>query len=95
MAGSRSKRYTPEQIVVKLRQAEKLQNEGKTIAQVVKVLGITDQTLFRWRRKFGAMDEAEATRLKLLEAENAQLKRIVADQALDIRMLKDLNEKKW
>lgn len=95
VAGSRQKRYTPEQIVAMLRRAEKLQGEGKTIAQVVKVLGITDQTLFRWRRKFGAMDEAEAARLKLLESENAQLKRIVADQALDIRMLKDLSEKKW
>jgi transposase-like protein len=95
MAGSRSKRYTPEQIVAKLREAEKLQAQGMTIAQVVKRLGITDQTLFRWRRKFGAMSEAEAARLKLLEQENAQLKRIVADQALDIRMLKDVAEKKW
>jgi transposase-like protein len=95
MAGSKSKRFNPEQIVVKLRQAEKLQGEGKTIAQVVKILGITDQTLYRWRNKYGAMDEAEAARLKLLEAENTQLKRIVADQALDIRMLKDITEKKW
>jgi putative transposase len=95
MAGSRSKRYTPEQIVAKLREAEKLQGQGLTIAQVCKRIGVTDQTLFRWRRKFGGMDEAEAARLKLLEQENTQLKRIVADQALDIRMLKDLSEKKW
>lgn len=95
MAASKTKRYLPEQIVAKLREAEKLQAQGLTVAQATKKLGITDQTLWRWRKKYGAMDEAEAARLKILENENAQLKRIVADQALDIRMLKDLSEKKW
>lgn len=91
----RQKRYTPEQVVAKLRQAEKLQGEGYTIAQVCKKLGFTEHTFYRWRLKFGTMTEAEAARLKILEQENAQLKRIVADQALDIRLLKDLSEKKW
>lgn len=89
------RRWSPEQIVGKLREAEKLQGQGYTIGQLCKRLGITEQTFYRWRLKYGTMTEAEAARLKTLEQENAQLKRIVADQALDIRMLKDLSEKKW
>ena len=92
---AKAKRYTPEQIVTKLRQHEKLQAEGLTIAQACKRLGISDQTFFRWRLKYGAMKDDEAHRLKALEAENARLKRIVADQALDISMLKELNTGKW
>lgn len=91
----RSKRYTAEQIVSKLRAMEKLQSEGLTIPQAARKLGFTEQTYYRWRLKFGSMTEAEATRLKLLEKENQQLKRIVADQALDIRMLKDVNAGKF
>jgi putative transposase len=89
------KRYSTEQIVAKLREAEKLQAQGMTIAQVCKRLGISDQTFFRWRIKYGALKEDEAHRLKALEAENTRLKRIVADQALDISMLKDLQKGKW
>ena len=89
------KRYSTEQIVGKLREAEKLQAQGMTIAQVCKRIGITDQTFFRWRIKYGALKEDEAHRLKALEAENGRLKRIVADQALDISMLKDLQKGKW
>lgn len=92
---ARAKRYTPEQIVAKLRQHEKLQAEGQTIPQACKRIGISDQTFYRWRLKYGAMKEDEAHRLKALEAENGRLKRIVADQALDISMLKDLNKGKW
>lgn len=91
----RSKRYTPEQVVSKLRAMEKLQAEGLTIPQAARKLGFTEQTYYRWRLKFGSMTEAEATRLKLLEKENTQLKRIVADQALDIRMLKDVSQGKF
>jgi transposase-like protein len=90
-----SKRFTSEQIVVKLREAEKLQNQGFTIAQVCKKLQISDQTFFRWRMKYGALKEDEAHRLRALETENSRLKGIVADQALDIAMLKDLNKGKW
>ena len=89
------KRYTTEQIVAKLREAEKLQAQGSTIPQVCKRLGISEQTFYRWRIKYGALKEDEAQRLKALEAENARLKRIVAEQALDISMLKDLQKGNW
>lgn len=89
------KKHTPEQIIAKLRQSEKMKAEGATVAMIVKRLGITEQTLNRWRNQYGAMSKDEAARLKLLEQENAQLKRIVADQALDIRMLKDLQSGKF
>jgi transposase-like protein len=90
-----NKRFTTEQIVAKLREAEKLQAQGSTIPGVCKRLGISEQTFYRWRIKYGALKEDEAQRLKALEAENARLKRIVAEQALDISMLKDLNRGNW
>jgi putative transposase len=80
---------------VKLREAERLQAQGLTIAQVCKRLHISDQTFFRWRIQFGALKEDEAHRLKALEQENARLKKIIAEQALDIDMLKDLQKGKW
>ena len=89
------KRYSVEQIVAKLREAEKLEAQGLTVAQRCKRLGISDQTFFRWRIKYGALKEDEAQRLKALEQENARLKKIVAEQALDISMLKDLQRGKW
>lgn len=89
------KRYTTEQIVAKLREAERLQAQGSTIPQLCKRLGISEQTFYRWRIKYGALKEDEAQRLKALEAENARLKRIVAEQALDISMLKDLQKGNW
>jgi putative transposase len=90
-----ARRYSVEQIVAKLREAERLQAQGQTIAQVCKRLGISDQTFFRWRTQYGALKEDEAQRLKALEAENARLKKIVAEQALDISALKDLQRGKW
>lgn len=90
-----AKRYTTEQIVAKLREAEKLQGQGLTIPQVCKRLGVSEQTFYRWRLKYGALKEDEAQRLKALEQENARLKRIVAEQALDISMLKDLQKGNW
>ena len=84
------KRYSTEQIVAKLREAEKLQAQGQTVPQVCKKLGVSEQTFYRWRTKYGALKEDEAHRLRALEQENARLKRIVAEQALDISMLKDL-----
>jgi putative transposase len=89
------KRFSVEQIVAKLREAEKLQGQGATIPQVCKKLGVSEQTFYRWRLKYGALKEDEAQRLKALEQENARLKRIVAEQALDISMLKDLQSGKW
>lgn len=90
-----SKRFTAEQIVAKLREAEKLQGHGLTIPAVCKKLAISEQTFYRWRTKYGALKEDEAQRLKALEAENARLKRIVAEQALDISMLRDLQRGNW
>ena len=88
-------RYSPEQIVAKLWEHEKLQGQGLTIPQACKRIGISDQTFYRWRIKYGALKEDEAQRLKALEQENSRLKRIVAEQALDISMLKDLQRGKW
>ena len=85
-----AKRFTVEQIVAKLREAEKLQAQGLTIPQTCKKLQISDQTFYRWRLRYGALKEDEAQRLKALEQENSRLKRIVAEQALDISMLKDV-----
>jgi transposase len=79
-----------EQIVAELREAEKLRGEGMTIPQSCKRLGISDQTFCRWRIRYGALREDEAQRLKALEQEDARLKRIVAEQALGISLLKDL-----
>jgi putative transposase len=89
------RRYTAEQIVAKLREAEKLQGQGLKIPQVCKRLQVSEQTFYRWRTKYGALKEDEAQRLKALEQENARLKRIVAEQALDISMLKDLQRGNW
>ena len=89
------RRYSVEQIVAKLREAERLQGQGATIPQTCKKLGVSEQTFYRWRLKYGALKEDEAQRLKALEQENARLKRIVAEQALDISMLKDLQRGKW
>jgi putative transposase len=90
-----AKRYSPEQIVAKLREHEKLQGQGLTIPAACKRLGISDQTFYRWRTRYGALKEDEAHRLKALEQENSRLKKIVAEQALDISMLKDLQRGKW
>jgi transposase-like protein len=91
----RQKRYSVEQIVAKLRQAEKFQAEGLTIPQACKRLGISDQTFYRWRIRYGALKEDEAQRLKALEQENSRLKKIVAEQALDISLRKDLQRGNW
>ena len=85
------RRHTPEQIIRKLAEAEKLLAEGKSIEEVARHLEITESTYHRWRNQYGGMKAEDAKRLKQLEAENARLKRIVADQALDIDMLKELN----
>ena len=90
-----AKRFSTEQIVAKLREAEKLQGQGLTIPQLCKRLQISDQTFYRWRLKYGALKEDEAQRLKALEQENARLKRIVEEQALDISMLKDVSRGNW
>jgi transposase-like protein len=84
-----SKRYTPEQIISKLREAEVLLGQGATIPVAAKQIGVTEQTYYRWRAEYGGMRVDQAKRLKELEAENARLKKIVADQAIDISILKE------
>ena len=81
--------------MAKLREAEKLRGQGLTIPQACKRLGISDQTFYRWRIKYGAFKEDEAQRLKALEQENSRLKKIVAEQALDTSLLKDLQRGNW
>jgi putative transposase len=85
------KRHTPEQIVRKLREADRLLGEGKDVAEVARHLEVSEQTYHRWRNQFGGMKADDARRLKELERENARLKRIVADQALDIDALREIS----
>ena len=89
------KHHTPEQIVRKLAEGEKLLNEGRDVAEVCRQLEITESTWHRWKNQYGGMKASDAKRLKELEGENARLKRIVADQALDIDMLRHIAEGKF
>jgi transposase-like protein len=86
---SKRKRHSPEQIVQKLREAEALLNAGQTIAQVVQRLGVSEATFHRWRNQYGGMKAEEAKRLKELEAENARLKKLLAESELDKAILKE------
>jgi putative transposase len=85
------RRHSPEQIIRKLAEGDKLLAEGKSIDEVARHLEITESTWHRWRTQYGGMKANDAKRLKELERENTRLKKIVADQALDIDMLKELN----
>ena len=85
-------RHTPEQAVRKVREGERLLNDGKDLAEVLRRLEISEATWNRWRAQYGGMKATQAKRLKELEAENARLKKLVANQALDIDMLKELAE---
>ena len=85
------RRHSPEQIIRKLAEGDKLLAEGKSIDEVARHLEITESTWHRWRNQYGGMKADDAKKLKELERENVRLKRIVADQALDIDMLKELN----
>ena len=83
------KRYTAEQIITKLREAEVELAKGQSTGQVCRKLGIGEQTYYRWRREYGRLRVDQAKKLKELERENTRLKRVVADQALDIAILKE------
>ena len=83
------KRFTPEQIIQNLREGEVLLAQGKTIAQVCRKVGITDQTYYRWRKEYGGIRTDQAKRLKDLEKENARLKRLLADAELDKAILRE------
>ena len=95
MTSTRRKKHKPEQIVAKLRDADAMLNAGKDLAAVLQALEISEATLIRWRAQYGGMKSEEAKRLKALEDENRRLKQLVADQALDIQMLKHLSEGNW
>ena len=83
------KRYTPEQIIRLLREAEVFIAEGMTAAESARKIGISEQTYYRWRKEYGGMRVAQAKRLKTLEQENVRLKRLVAEKELDIQILKE------
>ena len=89
------KRCTPEQIVAKIREAEVELSKGQTTPQVCKKLGVSEQTYYRWRTKYGGMAPEMAKELKALQKENARLKKVVADQALDIQILKEAARPNW
>jgi len=91
----RRKRHSPEQIVKKLRDAEAMLNAGKELAAVLQAMEVSEATYHRWRNQYGGMKAEEAKRLTQLEQENVRLKKLVAEQALDISMLKEINSGNW
>jgi putative transposase len=88
----KQRRHTPEPVIRKLAESEKLLAEGKTIEEVSRHLEISDQTWHRWRNQYGGMKADDAKRLKELEKENARLKKLLAEAELDKSMLKELAE---
>ena len=91
----RGKRVNPEEIITKLRQAEVDLSKGLSVEESCRKIGVNAQTYYRWRKKYGGLEISQAKQLKDLERENARLKRLVADQALDIAMLRDVASGKY
>ena len=89
------RRHTPEQIVRKLREADRLLGGGASVADVARHLGVSEQTFHRWRNQYGGLKADNVKRLKALEAENARLKRIVADKELEIDAWREIGRAKW
>jgi transposase-like protein len=88
---ARKKRgHGPEEIISKLREVEVHLAQGKSVAQACRQIGVTEQTYYRWRKDYGGMGIDQAKRLKALESENTRLKKLVADQALDLSILKEV-----
>jgi len=88
---SKGTRYTEEQIIRILKEIE----TGTSVSEVCRKHGVSEQTVYRWRNKYGGLEASEVQRLRELESENSRLKRIVAEQALDIDALKEVVAKKW
>ena len=88
-------RHTTEQVIEKLRLADVALGKGAKVPEVCKTLGITEQTYYRWRQKYGGMAPDLAKQLRALEKENARLKKLVADQALDMEILKEAAKGNW
>lgn len=89
------KRFQPEEIITKLREAEVLLAKGDTVGQVVRRLGVTEQTYYRWRKEYGGLTVDQAKKLKYMENENVRLKKLVADLSLDNAILKEFNQGKY
>lgn len=85
------KRYTEEQIVQALKRVE----QGTTIKELCRDMGVSEPTYYHWKKKYGGMEVSDVRRLRVLEDENNRLKRLVANQALDIAMLKEITSRKW
>ena len=88
-------RHTLDQIIAKLRRADVELGKGKKVPEVCKILEITEQTYYRWRQKYGGMQPEMAKELKTLQKENFRLKKLVADQALDMEILKEASKGNW
>ena len=88
------KKHTKEQIIDKLRLAEKLKAEGATVAEIAKQLEVSEQTYYRWRNRYGRLEKDDVKRLRKLEKENQKLKKLVADLSLDKQILEDALERK-
>ena len=86
------KRYTPEQVINKLREAEVAISGGSTVAEASRQIGVTEQTFYRWRNEYGGLRIDQVKRLKQLELENTRLKRSVADLTLDNQILREVSE---
>ncbi len=92
---ARRKAHTPEEIVAKLRQAEVLVGQGKTVADAVRAIGVTEPTYYRWRTEFGGLKLDQVKRLRELERENARLRKAVSDLTLEKVILKEAASGKW
>jgi transposase-like protein len=91
----KQKRHTTDQIISKLRRADQELGQGKKVAEVCRILEINVQTYYRWRQKYGGMDPSMAKELKSLQKENGRLKKMVAEQALDMEILKESSKGNW
>ena len=89
------RRHTPEQVIRKLREADRMLGEGASVPEVAKALEVSEPTYHRWRAQYGGMKADDAKRLKELERENQRLKRIVADQAVENQALKEIAKGNW
>lgn len=85
------KHHSVEQIIAKLRQIEVMLGQGKGVQEACRTIGVVEQTYYRWKKEYAGLRVEQAKRLKALETENARLKRLVADQALDMAILKEVN----
>jgi transposase-like protein len=91
----KQKRHSVDQVIAKLRRADVELGKGQKVPEVCKLLGITEQTYYRWRQKYGGMAPEMAKELKALQTENARLKKLVANQALDMEILKEAAKGNW